>query len=369
MAAAQKTPADMLVDAEAIIRKRNSEIADLRRTRDRLQKEADTAEEIRRVIYEIKECDPEPPAWISKLTGPNGKRGGPVTIWSDWHWGETVSKAEVGGVNEFNAGIARKRAKALVERTIDLSFNHMGRAKTEYPGLVLCLGGDMISGDIHEELMVTNDRTPLQAVNDLTDCLAGGIDALATKFGKVFIPCVAGNHGRNTHKIRAKGHLYTNYDWNIYCNLARYYRGNKHVQFLIPPENDAFFNVYGHRFLLTHGHTLGVKGGDGIIGAIGPIMRGRIKVGRSETQVGRDFDTLLMGHWHQMLWLPGCIVNGALKGYDEYARLFLRAPYAQPSQALFFVHPEHGLTAKWEVFLDKQRRTTDNKDWVTFQAA
>ena len=161
-----------------------------------------------------------------------------------------------------------------------------------------------------------------------------------------------------------KQRVYTSYEWLVYCSLERHFRKDKRFSFYIPGETDAYFKVYQHRFLLTHGDSLGVKGGDGIIGAIGPIMRGSINVGRSEAEIGRNVDTILMGHWHQMLWLPGAIVNGALKGYDEYARLALRAPYSRPSQALFFVHPEHGITAKCEVYLDKGRTVEDAGEWI-----
>jgi hypothetical protein len=173
-----------------------------------------------------------------------------------------------------------------------------------------------------------------------------------------------GNHGRSSRKPRLKGRVHTSHEWNIYCNLARYFRPSKHVQFLIPGETDAYFKVFGHRYLLTHGDSLGVRGGDGIIGSIGPIMRGSIKVGRSESQIGRDFDTIVMGHWHQQLWLPGIVVNNSLKGYDEFARLALRAPYSRPSQALWFTHPEHGITARWDVFLEGQRQASEGSKWV-----
>jgi hypothetical protein len=161
----------------------------------------------------------------------------------------------------------------------------------------------------------------------------------------------------------------TSHEGNIYCSLERHFRRDARIKFLIPGETDAYFKVYNHRFLLTHGDSLGVKGGDGIIGAIGPITRGSLKVARSEAQIGRDFDTIVMGHWHQMLWLPGGIVNGALKGYDEYARLAMRAPYSRPSQALWFVHPEHGITARWEILLDEAKSATECNDWVGWQAA
>lgn len=345
---------------------KDAEIKRLKTALDAANKDQDTAAKIREKIYGLAGRSPEPPEWLYK-EGKGGFRGTPILLASDWHYGEVVNSTEVGGVNSFNAHVAARRIQRLFQTTIALSFEHMGRAKTQYPGIVLALGGDMISGDIHEELAITNDRTPQQCINDLTDLIASGIELLATKFGRVFLPCVVGNHGRNTRKPRMKERIYTSHEWNIYCNLEREFKKNKDIQFFIPGETDAYFRVYGHRYLLTHGDSLGVKGGDGIIGSIGPIMRGAIKVGRSEAQIGRDFDTILMGHWHQYLTLPGIVVNNSLKGYDEFARLALRAPYSRPSQALWFTHPEHGITAHWQVYLEGLRTASDNKEWVSWQ--
>lgn len=333
-----------------------------------LNREQDTAEAIRREIFGLAERTPEPPKWLNQRPTGKGSRGTPMVLWSDWHWGEVVRPEEVGGVNEFNAEIAKARAQRLVDTTIDLCFNHMGDSAKEYPGIVVCLGGDMITGTIHEELANTNDRTTQQAINELTDVLAAALERMAESFGKVFVPCVVGNHGRSTKKVVMKGRVYTSHEWNIYCNLERYFRNDKRVQFYIPNESDAYFKVHGTRFLLTHGDSLGVKGGDGIIGAIGPIMRGTLKASKSEAQIGRDFDYILMGHWHQMLWLPGAIVNNCLKGYDEYARLALRAPFSAPSQALWFVHPKHGITARWEVLLEAPKAPAHEADWITWKA-
>lgn len=330
-----------------------------------LQREEDTAETIRKRIYGLAERTPDAPPWLVR-DGAAGFRGTPMTVWSDWHANEVVRAEEVGGVNEYNSEIMAKRAEKLVNTTIDLAFNHMGRSKQKYPGIVICLGGDMIGGDIHEELAKTNDRTTQQAINDVTDTLASSIDTMAGKFGKVFLPCVVGNHGRATKKMQMKNRVWTSHEWNIYCNLERFFRKSKHIQFMIPNEVDAAFKVYGHRYMLTHGDSLGVKGGDGIIGALGPIMRGMLKTHRSEAQIDREFDTLIIGHWHQYITLPGLIVNNAFKGYDEYARLALRAPYSRPSQALWFDHPEHGITAHWQVYLEKLRSFNSDAKWVEY---
>lgn len=350
------------------VQKAKAEITDLKRQVAALQKDADTAEMIRKEIYGLASHDPEPPKWLFE-PGKNGSRGTPMTMWSDWHYGEVVDEKQVGGVNKFNSEIAEQRIKRLTNTIIDLSYNHMGRAHTKYPGIIVCLGGDMISGDIHDELRETNDRTPWQTVNDLTDIIAAALSTLADKFGKVFVPCVVGNHGRGTLKSRMKNRVFTSFEWNIYCNLKRYFKDDKRIQFMIPEETDARFNVYDTRFLLTHGDSIAGRGGDGIIGAIGPITRGAQKVGRSEASIGRDFDYMVIGHWHQMLWLPNTIVNNSLKGFDEYARLELRAPYSRPSQALWFVHPEHGITARWEVFVEGKQQAAQPTEWVSFPGA
>ncbi len=364
-----KTPADYLVDAEEIIRQKDSEI----RARDqqirRLQHEEDTAAKIRREIFNIAEHTPEPPAWLSGRGGKAGARGAPTCILSDIHYGETIFKDQVGGYNEYNPAVARKRVMKWADKVVDLALNHMGRGQEKYPGLICMFGGDMIGGDIHEELAWTNAKTTIQSVNEVTDLLAGAIDNLATSFGKIFIPAVVGNHGRTTKKRHNKNMVFTNYDWGIYCNLERYFKDNKHIQFMIPHEADARFNVFGHRYLLTHGDTLGVKGGDGIIGSIGPIIRGSLKVHRSSAQIGKDFDTIVMAHWHQYISLKRIIVNNAVKGFDEYAHLQLRADPSVASQALWFTHPEHGITARWEVYLEKERVFADHRKWVEFPQA
>ena len=361
-----KTDADRLADAAELIRKKNAENLDLQRTIKRIQKENDTAEAIRQEIWGLSAHNPEPPAWVSGRGGKIGSRGCPILGIGDIHYGEVVDPDQTNGVNEYNARIARRRLQRLFDTTSDLAFHHMGRAATEYPGIVLCLGGDFIGGDIHEELLATNDRTPQQAVNDLTDIMAGGIEKMAIDFGHVYAVGVVGNHGRSTKKMRMKHRVYTNYDWSIYCNLARYFRKEKHIRIDVPNGADAHFKSYGRNYMVTHGDSLGVKGGDGIIGAIGPIMRGTIKLGRQTHQIGLDFDELVMFHWHQMLWLPGVTVANSVKGYDEYVALGLRAPYSRPSQPLWFNHPEWGTTARWEVILEGKKQALENKQWVSW---
>lgn len=330
-----------------------------------VHRQNDTAEAIRSSIYRLRNIDAAPPKWLTKpiqIEGP----GTPMLLLSDLHFGEVVRPEEVAGINEFSTPIAEKRLARVIERFIALVRHHMPKG---VPGAVIMLGGDMITGDIHQELTDTNDEYVLQTVRRLKGLLFKALLRLADEFGTLYVPCVVGNHGRATLKPRMKGRVHTSYEWNIYTDLEERFQaiGDKRVKFEIAEQTDVLFAVHGHRFLLTHGDALGTKGGDGMIGAIGPIMRGAIKTGKSEAQIGRDFDTIVMGHWHQYFSTRGIIVNNCLKGYDEYAKIMLRAPATPASQAMWFVHRRWGINTAMEVYaqdpfnLDRVK----NAPWVS----
>lgn len=361
------TAASKVADVEARLRTEN---AILKRENAAIKRDNDTAESIRKEIFNLASMTPDPPTWLLKKPRKVQNDNVPVVIWSDWHFGERVNRIEVGGVNEFNRAIAKKRVHTLVSKTIELCKHHM--VKPNYEGIVICLGGDMITGAIHEELGATNDGTVQQAIWELQGILIWALERIADEFGRVFVPCVVGNHARDTHKPRMKNAVLQNYEWTLYNQLELYFRDDKRIQFMIPGETDAYFSVKGHRFLLTHGDRLGTGGGNGIVGMLGPVVRGTWKMGHSERQIGRDFDTLLCCHYHSYVARgDACpvIVNGALKGYDEYARLALRVPYSRPSQALFFVNAKVGITAQWQIFLEDEQKSLGGKNpWVTWQA-
>lgn len=327
------------------------------------QAEELTQRQIRREIFKLSAQSAEPPRWLARM-GAKGKAPGVPTLFaSDWHWGEKVNPTEIGGVNEFNLTLAHDRARRMVERAIDLLHNHM--VTPEYPGIVFPLGGDMVTGDIHEELSATNELEIMPTVVDLYGVLIWCIETLADSFGRVFVPCVTGNHGRNTKRIRAKGRNATSFDWLLYVMLERHFQGDDRVCFFIPDGPDALYQVCGHRYLLTHGDQF--RGGDGMIGALGPILRGDHKKRSRNNQIDMGFDTLLLGHWHQLIQLRRVIVNGSLKGYCEfaYANNF---SYEPPQQALWLTHPEHGITISMPVHLGESRERA-SADWVGWKAA
>jgi hypothetical protein len=325
-------------------------------------KEDFNAEFIKRKIIKLSESEINIPDWVIRKPKGHNVTGIPTLLASDWHWGEVVDPAQVGGVNEYSLKIAQERARAFIETSIDLLKNRFNNPK--YEGVVFALGGDMFSGNIHEELATTNDMEVMPCVLDLWGTLVWCVEVLADEFGKVFVPCVSGNHGRNTHKIQNKNRNYTNFDWLLYQFLNKRFENDKRVTFFIPDGSDAYYQVYGYKYLLTHGDQF--RGGDGVIGCLGAIIRGDHKKRSRNAQIDQEYDTMLIGHFHQLIQLQRLIVNGSLKGYCEYA-YSNNFGFEPPRQALWITHPLHGITFSCPVNVDRKSKPI-NTTWVSWSA-
>ncbi len=297
--------------------------------------------------------DPHPPAWSAKPRKASGGPGTPILLFSDAQWGETISASELDGINAYDVTVATRRYRALISKTIELAFEHM--VNPRYDGIYYLRGGDMISGEIHQELRETNELQSIPAVQSLVDEEVAGIEKLADKFGKVHVITVPGNHGRTTLKPFAKKYTETNYDTLSGWMLERWFKARRdgRVTFRTPESGDAIFELYGYRFLLTHGDRIGSRGGQGFIGPAATITRGMKKLVDYYAALGTQLHYVLVGHFHTRMELEYGFANGSLPGYSEYARDF-RARPAEPSQWLLFCHPHHGVTARWPVLLERK---------------
>lgn len=314
------------------------------------QKKALTHTAIKQAIVQLAQevTETATPEWVIDPRGTRTSPGVPTLFCSDLHWGEVVDPKQINGVNKYNLAIARRRLDYLAERAVRLTKvidPGMG-----YPGLVLILGGDMISGNIHDELTATNELNTMPTVVDLYGRLVSMLSTLAGIYSNVLVPCVTGNHGRDTHKIWAKDRHHTSFDWLLYIFLAKHFEADKRIKFIIPDGSDAGFQIYHHKYLLTHGDQF--RGGDGMIGALGPIMRGDHKKRSRNSQIDADYDTMVLGHWHQYIHLNKLIVNGSLKGYDEHAYRN-NFSFEPPQQALWLTHPKYRTTFRAPVYVDQ----------------
>lgn len=343
------------------------QVKQLKRALAERKHEAVTAEYVREALLGLSKEQPQTPKWVNDRYDFEYHHGIPTLMLSDLHVGEKVFKEQVFGINEYDNEIAEARIRRCVDKTIMLCKSAL-RAP-EYPGIVLVLGGDNISGMIHPELIAGADGMVMRQVEHVSDILHGCILKLVKEFGRVFIPGVPGNHGRDTMKPWAKFNAETNFDWLVYQFLERYLAPlvlDGTVVFMTPPARDITYKVAGRRFRLTHGDQF--RGGDGIIGALGPITRGDKKKRAMAMTMPHDdeqYETILMGHFHTLFMRSNLIINGSTKGYDEYA-MSCNFEYEPPQQALFLTHEKYGINHYMPVLADNPQQKPASK-WVEFK--
>ena len=276
-----------------------------------------------------------------------------VLVLSDLHFGEVVNRRETYGANEYNVAIAERRVRNIGDHAILVARDYFsGSSKLVIDGVVLMLGGDLVSGTIHEELLATNEQTTMESIVHFVPLVAEDIIAkLHMEFGKVHVMSVPGNHDRAYKKVPAKHTATSSASWVFSKWLEDRFKGTPEITFDIAESADAYVEIYNTRLCLTHGDAF--KTSDSVIGMLGPVKRGTLKKSFRDSQIGQPFDVLVCGHFHSYCSAPyqGFITNGSLKGVDEYSLRWGFAP-EPPMQALFMVTPEYGITFQAPVFAE-----------------
>lgn len=279
------------------------------------------------------------PKWTTRKRGGKGKHGIVVAQLTDTHFDEVVRPEEVDFINAYNPTIAEMRLRRWADKTIVLARDYV--TGVELDGVTVLATGDILSGDIHEELKETNAHSLYEGVLHWGPLLEAAIRQLADEFGRVHVAAVVGNHGRNSRKPRFKKRATNNIEWLLWRFVARQFKGDTRVSFQVEEAMDATVPIYSTNYLITHGDQF--RGGSGISGAMSPLMLGLHRKTQRQAVTDRPMDIMVMGHFHQYLTLPGLIVGGSMKGYDEYAYGGNFRP--EPARQAFWVTtPEHGPT-------------------------
>ena len=303
------------------------------------------------------------PTWASVRRSGVKHQGIPSLIFSDAHLDEKVKPRQVGGKNGYDRPTALIRVRNMFENTIKVCRDYW--KGVSYPGICLAHGGDTFSGFIHAELAQSNAATMMESILYWMDPIEAGIKLLADEFGSVIIPSTVGNHPRNSFKPVHKNRVVDNFDW-LFIQLlrSRFERDAKYgpkISWIVPESADTHYQLFDTRYCLTHGDQ--ARGGSGIAGALSPLMIMYARKIKRAQALGKPFDYLVMGHWHQYMMFKSIIVNGALKGYDEYA-YNNNFDFEPPRQALWLTDAKYGVTFSCPVHV-----LGDNEPWMQEQAA
>jgi hypothetical protein len=333
---------DRLRAEEASIRQEGSDLAALRAELRRAQKELDRADNVQALLGRFDKSNLFAPSWVTEGTRTaKGKHRGMLTLQlSDTHFDEDVRADQVYGFNAYNRGIALLRLKALARKTITMGRDYF--AGVDYDGVTILATGDIFSGDIHEELARTNQASLYQSCVYWVGHMVAFLTTLADEFGKVHVAAAVGNHGRNSHKPIYKNRAFNNIEWLFWHWVADKLVGDTRFTFDIADSLQTLVQVYDTRYSIEHGDEF--KGGDGQVGALGPLKRGQLRAATQRIAMAQPLDWMVVGHFHQ--YMPpsqGLIMGGSLKGYDEYAAGKHLRP-EPPQQGLWVTTPERGPT-------------------------
>ena len=237
----------------------------------------------------------------------------PLIIWSDWHIEERVERKKALGLNEFNLEIAAARATKCAESTVKLI--RLARNNAHVRAVSILLGGDFITGDIHQELCETNLLGPAEACIFAKNMLANGLATIAAEkyLETIHVSCVVGNHGRFTKKMQIKNGTEKSFETIIYAELAKTFQ-DKRFKWSIC-RGGVNVTPVTPEFLIrdAHGHQFKYQGGIG--GLTIPLTKWVHRLDQSQPC---NFNRIC--HYHQFgTPTPRCLMNGSLKGYDEYA--------------------------------------------------
>lgn len=271
---------------------------------------------------------------------------------SDAHYGEVVDPALAHGVS-YSPEIARARMAYLRDKII----RYKDLRPYAISKLQVAVLGDMVSGNNHEDLDVSNALGQTDQAMDIADMLYGMAQDFAQEFAEVEFTVITGNHGR-IHKVPRHKQRFENWDFVAGAAFQRMVeKAGLPVSVVVPRGSRHVISVAGRRVCLTHGD--GVKAAS-FAGIPWYAMKSKADALQSLMRtLGIDLvDQILMGHFHQHIHWPAAacniVVNGSIKGGDEFI-MDTRYASTPAMQIIQEWHPRHGLTCTDYIDLEHVR--------------
>jgi hypothetical protein len=281
---------------------------------------------------------------------------------SDTHIGEHVFKEQMRGLNEYNFEIFNKRMYGWANQILKHTSYRRQIAPVEE--LVIPMLGDMISGDIHEELARSNMANCMEQMIRGASIIAQALMYLAPHYTKIRVPCVVGNHGRMTRKPPMKD-KYMDWDYMLYQWMASFCRNQENIEFHIPRSFITTFKIHDKVVLITHGDCISGAGSSGaILNSITKLrsvfqfrktLQREIE-GALDGDLEQEFDSVMIGHFHRIdeldIGTGELHICGTMKGPDEFALQRLQAA-TKPKQLVTYWHPRYGYIGKDIIYLNR----------------
>lgn len=263
---------------------------------------------------------------------------------TDSHMGSVQDANEIEGFNAFSPEICEKRCIGFARGFLE--WNAMLRNSYTVNECSVLMTGDLISGDIHDELRITNAFPSPEQVVQAARLHAKQIALLAPHFEKVTVEFLTeDNHARLTKKPQAKEAGTNSMNYLVGVLLQTYLQNIENIEFNLHAMNSKVVHVGKRNYLLKHGHDIrGWMGVPwyGIERMAGKEITARNQLIMQDYDTAREigFDKMVHGHFHTPFDHPLYMAGGSVSGTDAFDHKNGR--HADPSQSAWAVHPKYG---------------------------
>lgn len=266
-----------------------------------------------------------------------------VAVLSDFHVEEEVMSKKVSGLNKYNLDIAKQRSERVFQRIERMIRKE--RQDVEIKTLVLFLGGDFISGNIHEELLSTCLLRPIEAIMFAQELLESGVRFLLEHTDlQIVCVCHVGNHSRLTRKVHYGTEQGNSLEYMMYHAMRSRFLDEKRITFNIAEGYHTYLPVYDWTVRFHHGHNIRYWGG---VGGLTIPLNKAIHQWNLTKQATCD----VLGHFHEAMSMRRFVVNGSLIGFSPFA-IAMKAEYQPPIQQFFLLDKKRGRTVEIPLFAE-----------------
>ena len=267
-----------------------------------------------------------------------------VAVFADWQMGKVTAN--------YNTEVLEKRIELYTERLLEITA--MQRLHHNVDNLHVWLLGDIVEGEeifAGQSHLIDSGLYRQVGINGPRILSKFFITALEN-FKRVHVIGIIGNHGAVGGKLKKSHDPETNMDRLLYKILELIFAKEDRITFNIPDGRGernwyAIDNVGDYSSLLIHGDQLPTPAQ--YYGYYKKVM------GWKDGAIPEHFDDVFMGHYHQQfkMTIGSSIlrVSGSTESSNTYAQEYFSS-LSRPCQHLMFIHPEHGVTSEYSVWLD-----------------
>lgn len=266
-----------------------------------------------------------------------------VLLLSDLHVEEQVQAIEP--FEEYTLDIAARRLEKLFQGAVDLVKHHRADGHYLIDYMVSWLGGDFMTGYIHDDNIQTSQLSPTETILWLLPRIEGGLRYLVSELdlGRLEVPCSFGNHGRCTPKPMVAVAAENSFEWLMYHMLAARMKDEPRIHFEITKSAQQFVQVYDWLLRFHHGDHIQYQGG--VLGPGVPFTKAV-----DAWNYSKPCQYTHIGHYHNYGVYRVGVMNGAMIGYSPYAAK-VKARKEDPAQAFYLLDSKRGPCQHTKVWL------------------